>query len=125
MNDQSTATADDGVVGTLDAWPKIEMLSYTSLILSGVGALVGLWIAIKMYEGISELVLARRSVTLVALGREGGLRARADPDRPAAGAPPRVPAGAELRGRRQPPGLRKKSRRHMRHRRLLEREGMA
>jgi uncharacterized membrane protein YeaQ/YmgE (transglycosylase-associated protein family) len=25
-----------------------EMLSYTSLILSGVGALVGLWIAIKM-----------------------------------------------------------------------------
>ena len=25
-----------------------EMLSYTSLILGGVGALVGLWIAIKM-----------------------------------------------------------------------------
>ena len=25
-----------------------EMLSYTSLILNGVGALVGLWIAIKM-----------------------------------------------------------------------------
>ncbi|HEV7981813.1 MAG TPA: hypothetical protein VGP86_02875 [Xanthobacteraceae bacterium] len=23
MNDQSTATADDGVIGTLDAWPSV------------------------------------------------------------------------------------------------------
>jgi hypothetical protein len=23
MNDQSTATADDGVIGTLDAWPRV------------------------------------------------------------------------------------------------------